>query len=252
MDQSENLNELATALINVQATEIFALTDKENPFFKSKYADLSSVWIAIREPLTSNNLCAIQTMDSEEDGTPVVVTTLAHKSGQWIRGRLAIKPDKPGPQALGSAITYGRRYSLAAIIGVCPEDDDANSATKRNGDGKTSLDKSSKPANKTDGTIGETATAPQYKKLYAMMKGKKFSEEDVDLFKDFLKEKYKVEHLTKKIMMQLFKDKTPKQDKSNFERACESFLVWEKEQGPRSDNEPPQEPPLIDDGGIPF
>jgi len=130
MEQSEKIDQLAIALSKVQSESLLALTDSTNPFFNSKYADLSSVWGVTREPLVKNGLSVAQTLDIAEDGSPIIVTTLMHLSGQWLRGRLKMKPDKPGPQAVGSCITYGRRYSLAAMIGVCPEDDDANSATK--------------------------------------------------------------------------------------------------------------------------
>jgi len=132
MKQSEKIDQIAIALSNVQAEDLLALTDSTNPFFNSKYADLSSVWEVIRKPLVENNLSVAQTFDISDDGSPIIITTLMHSSGQWLRGKLKMKPDKPGPQAVGSCITYGRRYSLAAMIGVCPEDDDANGATKKN------------------------------------------------------------------------------------------------------------------------
>ena len=53
-----------------------------------------------------------------------------HESGEWISGRLRVTPVKDDPQGLGSAITYGRRYGLAAIVGVAPEDDDGNAASQ--------------------------------------------------------------------------------------------------------------------------
>ena len=131
MEQSESINELAKALNLCQREELFALTTSENPFFKSKYADLSSVWDVSRKPLTDNGLAIVQTMGISEMGGPVVITTLLHESGQWIRGTLPINPVKEDPQALGSAITYGRRYSLSAILGICPEDDDGEKGMSR-------------------------------------------------------------------------------------------------------------------------
>ena len=125
MEQSEQINELAAAVCEMQKCDLFALKDSTNPFFKSKYADLSSCWQSVRKPLTDNGLAVVQTMDTSDNGHTVIVTTLIHKSGQWMRGRLPIKPVKEDPQGVGSAITYGRRYSLAAIVGLCPEDDDA-------------------------------------------------------------------------------------------------------------------------------
>ena len=131
MNQSEQINELSKALSTAQSQMTFAKKDSKNPFFKSSYADLSSVWEACREPLTKNGLAVIQTFDSDHDeNTVIVVTTLTHTSGQWINSRLKLPLVKKDPQGLGSAITYGRRYSLAAIVGViADEDDDGNAAT---------------------------------------------------------------------------------------------------------------------------
>ena len=134
MKQSEGIEKLATALCRVQTNPLFALLNGENPFFKSKYADLSSVWAVIREPLTKNGLCVAQTSRKDSDGTLLIVTTLMHESGQWIQGELPMVTEKNDPQAYGKCITYGRRYALSAIIGVCPEDDDGEGAMKRNGD----------------------------------------------------------------------------------------------------------------------
>ena len=129
METSEQINELATALSKAQAKIIGALKDAANPFFKSKYADLSSVWDAVREPLTANGLAVIQTTSAPQDGSAVIVTTmLAHSSGQWVRDSLTLTPAKRDPQGIGSAITYGRRYALAAITG-CPQIDDDGEAS---------------------------------------------------------------------------------------------------------------------------
>ena len=128
---SETIGRIADALSKAQGEVETAKRTSRNPFLKSMYADLESVWNACREPLAKNGLAVIQTLD----GTPEnlsVITTLAHSSGEWIRSRLTLKPMKTDPQAVGSAITYGRRYSLAAIVGVAPqdEDDDGNAASR--------------------------------------------------------------------------------------------------------------------------
>jgi len=130
MNQSENLNELAMALSKAQGEMENAKKDCSNPFFKSKYADLTSVWAACREPLTKNGLSVIQTMEDKE-GKLTLVTTLLHASGQWMKSHLPILTQKPDAQSLGAAITYMRRFSLAALVGICPEDDDGNQASGR-------------------------------------------------------------------------------------------------------------------------
>jgi hypothetical protein len=133
--QSESINELMGALAKAQGIMSGAAKDSSNPFFKSKYADLSSVWNACRESLSQHGLCVSQTMNMDEEGSMCIITTLAHSSGQWMRSYLPIKiTPEPGKkinelQVLGSALTYLRRYALAAIVGVCPdEDDDGNAA----------------------------------------------------------------------------------------------------------------------------
>ena len=128
--QSDQINELAMALSKVQGEMSSAIKDSSNPFFKSKYADLSSIWNCCKEPLSKNGLAIIQTMDLKE-GQNVLITTLAHASGQWMRSCLPILNEKNNAQGLGSAITYMRRYALSAIVGVtCDEDDDGNEACK--------------------------------------------------------------------------------------------------------------------------
>lgn len=129
-DQSLTLGKLAEALSKAQGEMEGAKKESENPYFKQKYADLSSIWDACRKPLSQNGLSVVQTTDNE-NGKVIVITTLLHLSGEWIRGKLAVKLVKDDPQALGSAITYGRRYSLAAIVGISPEDDDAEKAISR-------------------------------------------------------------------------------------------------------------------------
>jgi len=127
--QSDNIVNLAKALIKVQAVLEEAKKDSENPYYHSTYADLTSVWGVCRKPLSDNGLCVVQTMGYDEGHPLLIYTTLLHETGEWVRSTLSIQPVKNDPQATGSAITYGRRYSLAAIVGVCPEDDDAESAT---------------------------------------------------------------------------------------------------------------------------
>ena len=146
--QSPQINELATALAKAQGIMQTAKKDSSNPFFKSVYADLASVWEACREALSSNGLCVIQTTDNN-NGSVIVITTLIHSGGQWIRGNLRIKPVKDDPQGIGSAITYARRYALAAIIGVAPdEDDDGEGAMGRKISSKTETQKGIEMTNK--------------------------------------------------------------------------------------------------------
>jgi hypothetical protein len=140
MQKSESIKDLAVALAKAQAEIMGAHKDSANPYFNSRYADLASVWDACRDPLSKNGLSIVQTCGIE-NGMVSVETMLLHKSGQYISDVLQMKPvrEKKGegfvpaddPQAIGSCITYARRYSVAAMAGVCPEDDDGNVASGR-------------------------------------------------------------------------------------------------------------------------
>lgn len=129
---SQSIGKLAGALAKAQGMIRGAVKDSQNPYFKSSYADLASVWDACREALSKCELAVIQTTEPDEKGI-VVVTTLAHSSGEWMRGKLRVIPAKNDAQAIGSVITYMRRYALAAMVGIAQVDDDGNAAT-----GKTS------------------------------------------------------------------------------------------------------------------
>lgn len=128
--KSDTIAEIAKALALAQAEMRGAVKDSENPHLKSKYADLASVWDACREPLTKNGLSVVQSTRME-GGAVVVVTMLLHSSGEYISGEISLSPVKTDPQGHGSAITYARRYALAAMVGVSPEDDDGNAGSGR-------------------------------------------------------------------------------------------------------------------------
>lgn len=130
MNHSSSIAALAAALAKAQAEMSGAAKDSANPYFKSKYADLQSVWSACRKPLTDNGLSVIQTSQPTKHGL-MLVTTLAHSSGEWIRGYMPILAKDATAQSQGSGITYARRYALAAICGVYQADDDAEAAVGR-------------------------------------------------------------------------------------------------------------------------
>jgi hypothetical protein len=122
--QSEDIKELAAALNKAQSEMMCASKDAKNPFFKSTYATLNSVWEAVKDALLNNGLTALQPI-KHDNGSPIVQTIIMHVSGQYITGECPIICAKEkDPQALGSAITYARRYSLAAMLGVVTDEDD--------------------------------------------------------------------------------------------------------------------------------
>jgi len=132
MYQSEQINELATALAKAQGQMQHAIKDSINPHFKSKYADLASVIDAIRIPLSENGLSFVQPVRIE-NGVNILDTILFHTSGQWIKSSVAVNVDgvnRNAIQAFGSTLSYLRRYSLSSLIGVSQDDDDGNSATQ--------------------------------------------------------------------------------------------------------------------------
>lgn len=131
MQQSESIKELATALAKAQAQIEGATKGKVNPAFKSKYADLSSVWEACREALTKNGLSVVQAPGELIEGRLSLTTMLLHSSGEFLSQTLTIPLTKVDAQGYGSATTYARRYALAAMVGVSPEDDDGNAASER-------------------------------------------------------------------------------------------------------------------------
>lgn len=129
---SEQVDQLFTALAKAQAKFTVAEFNKTNPHFKSKYSDLQGYLSASRSALTENGLSVSQLI-SEQDGKPVLVTLLAHASGQWIKSVMPINPTKNDMQGFGSALSYAKRYSLGSIIGLASgeEDDDANEAVEQ-------------------------------------------------------------------------------------------------------------------------
>ena len=132
MKKSEQVDKLAAALCKAQAEMGGAVKDAKNPFFKSSYADLTSVIKAIKEPFANNGLSYSQFPVTSEGGGGVgVVTVLLHSSGQWIESEFYLPLAKKDPQGGGSAITYARRYALQAMAGIPTADDDAEAAMMR-------------------------------------------------------------------------------------------------------------------------
>jgi len=107
-----------------------AVKAKDNPFFKSKYADLSAVIQAVKEPFANNGLSYVQfpINDNEKIG---VETILMHSSGEFLSTSYTVKANKQDAQGAGSVITYCRRYALQSIAGIPSEDDDGNAASSK-------------------------------------------------------------------------------------------------------------------------
>ena len=123
------MKQLSAAFVKAKKSFGPALKDKNNPHFKSKYADLGACLEAVEGALLDNGIAILQ--DTFEDSTGVTVeTVLLHESGEERRcGKLHVPAAKQDPQGYGSALTYARRYSLMTACGIAPEDDDGNAGT---------------------------------------------------------------------------------------------------------------------------
>lgn len=189
MQKSETIGALAAALAKAQAEMDSAKKDATNPYFNSRYADLASCWAAARKPLTANGLAVIQTTGLSEAGV-IVETTLAHSSGEWITSDLLMPLVKKDSQGVGSAITYGRRYALAAIVGLVTDDDDGEAAMGRQETGSKGssapaqkptaqakpatqrpAQQAAKPAQAQKTQTSKDDTSPLLKKVFAKLKG---------------------------------------------------------------------------------
>lgn len=127
MNKSESIIELAIALVAAQRVMLPAKKTSKNSHLSSSYADLESVWETCREPLASNGLSVIQLLGTREGAGGILIETLLmHISGQWISSEFAmpIANTKNDAWAIGSAISYGRRYALMAILSIATHEDD--------------------------------------------------------------------------------------------------------------------------------
>lgn len=159
MKMSDKTNELFTAFAEFQGELENATKNAVNPGVKNKYADLAHCINTAKPVLAKHGLAVTQMLGSDESGRQTLITMLTHKSGQFMSSEFVMVEAKlmggagSNPaQALGSAITYQRRYAFAAIIGLAQEDDDANSVTKQRQQQKQ------QPARITDAQINDLAS----------------------------------------------------------------------------------------------
>ena len=131
MKTSETIGKVASALVKAQGEMNGAKKSANNSFFKSKYANLEEVISCVKEPFANHGLSFLQfPINCPTDVSYVgVETIILHESGEFISKEFFLKPTKVDPQAMGSAITYARRYGLQAAVGLPSEDDDGNAAS---------------------------------------------------------------------------------------------------------------------------
>lgn len=128
MEHSESIAKLAAALMVFQSEVKDPARDGENPHFRSKYVQIDGLLAAVRPILAQHGLSVVQSTGG--DGQNVTITTMIlHTSGEWLKtDALTLRAQQATPQGAGSAITYGRRYSLSAALGVAWDDDDDGNA----------------------------------------------------------------------------------------------------------------------------
>jgi|SRR6185312_412385 len=134
MFSSPQVDQIMPALVNLQAALPAMHKDSENPHFRSAYTSFESILAEVLRHTPELGLFVTQGVTEADDGGSSIETRLYHVSGQWIANAVRMPLEKPTAQSAGSALTYGKRYGLAAILGVrCgDEDDDGNAATASN------------------------------------------------------------------------------------------------------------------------
>jgi hypothetical protein len=136
MNVSTAINELATALAKAQADIANPSKNQKNSHFGNSYADLSAVLAVVRSAFPPHGLSFIQTTEMVDEKL-YLNTTLLHGSGQFMSSLYPVTPTKNDAQGVGAAVTYARRYSLAAFAGISQEDDDGESAVGRGANGNS-------------------------------------------------------------------------------------------------------------------
>lgn len=126
---SPAIDKIAPALVASLSAMNGAVKDAKNPHFKNVYASLESVIDAAKPALAANNIAFMQSVgELTAERSIQITTTLLHSSGQFIQSTMDMPVVKLDPQAAGSAITYGRRYALMAMLGLPAIDDDGEEA----------------------------------------------------------------------------------------------------------------------------
>lgn len=131
LTHSEEMDKIAPALAQLQSKLGNVAHDAENPHFRHGYTSLPAFLEAVRGPLGEYGFSLSQHPGIDDLGHVIVETFLLHESGQWLRSVAASPAVKAEPQAIGSAITYLRRYALASVLNIAQDDDDAESARPR-------------------------------------------------------------------------------------------------------------------------
>ena len=160
MKMSDSITNLATALAKAQAEIRPAIFDSTNPHFRSKYASLTAVMEACREALSKNQIAVVQGA-AVVDGAVAVTTLLLHASGEYISDELTMPFAQATPQQIGSSLSYCRRYSLASLVGITADDDDAEEAMPKPNSGELAKDVKITPAKETDSQTRQSSNSQE-------------------------------------------------------------------------------------------
>lgn len=210
MNKSESIKELSIALAKFQGD----ITNPNNSktvsagAFSYKYAPLDEILNLVRPTLSKHGLSIVQIPVTSE-GMVGVSTTLLHSSGEWIETLpILLKLDKQSAQGAGSAITYARRYSLSAVLGISSEDDDDATSIEFNKSSSNLANKSKTASVKQDRVIANTdkqsiidgslASEAQIQYIDNLLKKKNYNDKSI---KEYLKKAYNkddIKALTKK------------------------------------------------------
>jgi hypothetical protein len=195
MRTSEQVTEIQAALSAMQGELQPALKDSTNPHFKSRYADFFACKGVAQSVMAKHGLSAIQGILSDPDkGWIGVETRIGHVSGQWLESDSWCKPKGLLPQDVGSAVTYLKRYSLCAMLGiVADDDDDANQAQGKNDEPKKEEPKKyQKPVDpKVLDDKYYTGTSTQKKAVKEILAKNAVPEQDYELIHEELMNKEK-------------------------------------------------------------
>lgn len=131
MKKSDTIGSISKALFVAQQALLPAMKNATNPHLRNKYADLGAVWEACEGALKAAGLVVVQCPGTSDRGVTLTTTVIHAESGEWIESDLTMPAGKGDAQAIGSAITYARRYALSAMLGVLAEDDDGEAAQGR-------------------------------------------------------------------------------------------------------------------------
>jgi len=183
VNQSPEIKDLAEALAKAQGQMEKLKTDEKASVVTQKgnfsytYASLANVIECSRKALAENQLVIVQSVEGGPE-TVTVTSRLMHSSGQWLESALTLKATKPDIQGLGSAATYGRRYSLMALLGVAPEDDDGQAACTPPPHHQQQPVKQTKPV-QTQKTEKSAPVPPQVRQILAIQMEHQLSNDEV-------------------------------------------------------------------------